>query len=191
LQTQQLLEGDSIMKRMPQLVVASLFVSLAPLEAATKTLQPPEWIPDSLRVPPGHELFLQALALGVQIYDCQAAKGGFEWILRAPEALLFNGSAQLFGTHFAGPSWQSLDGSRVVGARVAGADAPNPKSIPWLLVQAKSHDGSGMFSKVKYIQRLQTGGGTAPPADACNKAHSGEEARANYTAAYYFYAETK
>src|SRR5712692_10663612 len=52
------------MKRMSQLVVASLFVSLAPLEAATKTLQPPEWIPDSLRVPPGHELFLQALALG-------------------------------------------------------------------------------------------------------------------------------
>ena len=178
------------MKQMLQLVIVSLSLSLAPVETSAKTSQP-EWIPDSLRVPPGHELFFQALAVGVQIYDCQATKSGFEWVFRSPEAVLFNGSAQLLGTHFAGPTWQSLDGSRVVGARVASADASNPKSIPWLLLRASSHEGTGMLSTVTYIQRLLTGGGTAPPAEACDEAHSGEEARASYIAAYYFYVEAK
>lgn len=179
------------MKRMLQLVVASLFVSLAPATASTNTLQPPEWIPQTLRVPAGHELFLQALAVGVQIYACQATKGGFEWVFRSPEALLFNGSAQLLGTHFAGPTWQSLDGSRVIGAKVAAVDAPNPSSIPWLLLRATSHEGTGTFSNVTYIQRLQTGTGTAPPAERCNKAHAGEEARESYIAQYYFYVAGK
>lgn len=178
------------MKQMLQLVLASLFLSLVPVETSGKAPQP-EWIPESLRVPPGHKLFLQTLAIGVQIYDCQASKGGFEWGFRSPEAFLFNASTQLLGTHFAGPTWQSLDGTRVTGARVASADASNPRSIPWLLLRASSHEGKGMFSNVTYIQRLLTGGGTAPPAEACDKAHSGEEARASYIAAYYFYVEAK
>jgi hypothetical protein len=178
------------MKQMLKLAIVSLSLSLASVETSAQTSQP-EWIPESLRAPPGNELFLQALAVGVQIYDCQATKSGFEWVFHSPKAILFNGSALLLGTHFAGPTWQSLDGSRVTGARVASADASNPSSIPWLLLRASSHDGTGMFSNVTYIQRLLTGGGTAPPAEACDEAHLGEEARSSYIAAYYFYVEAK
>jgi hypothetical protein len=34
----------------------------------------------------------------------------------------------------------------VVGEVIAKADAPNPGAIQWLLLRAKSHEGSGMLS---------------------------------------------
>ena len=66
-----------------RVLVAALF--LVPLTASPSALEQPEWIPEKLRVPPGHELLLRASAVGAQIYDCRATKnGGFEWIFRAP-----------------------------------------------------------------------------------------------------------
>src|SRR5437773_1176672 len=57
-------------------------------------------------------------------------------------------------------------------------------AIPWLLLQAVSNEGDGRFSDVTYIQRVNTVGGTAP-ATAGDAMHL--EARAPYTAEYYFY----
>jgi hypothetical protein len=74
-----------------------------------------------------------------------------------------------------------------VGALVASANAPNPQSIPWLLLRAASHEGPGTFGGVTYIQRVLTGGGVAPPAQSCNAEEVGEEARVEYVAVYYFY----
>lgn len=175
------------MKRALCSLISVLF--LLPFTAAASVLEQPDWIPERLRVPPGHEVLLRALAAGVQIYDCQASSGDFQWVFRTPEAGLFHGNIELIGTHYAGPTWQARDGSRVVGMRVDSIDAPNPSSIPWLLLRAASHEGSGTFSGVTYIQRVLTGGGVAPPPCTCDASHVGDEARVEYIAVYYFYVE--
>ena len=177
----------------PMLAVV-IFVAASCLSLCTASLnaaEPPRGLPESLRVPPGHAVLLRASAVGAQIYTCQATLAGYEWVFQAPEAGLFSGQVQLIGTHYAGPTWQAPDGSRVVGARVEAADAPNPASIPWLLLRATAHEGSGPFSEVTYIQRVLTGGGVAPPAQSCDAAHVGEEARVDYIAVYYFYVEAQ
>jgi hypothetical protein len=66
------------------------------------------------------------------------------------------------------------------------ADAPDPSAIPWLLLEAQEHTGSGAFSTVTYIQRLDTVGGVAP-VEGCDEAHEGDEARVPYEATYAFY----
>jgi hypothetical protein len=78
-----------------------------------------------------------------------------------------------------------LDGSKVMGMARANADSPDPEAIPWLLLQAQSNDGTGLFSTVSYVQRLDTSGGRAP-ADGCAAASAGQEARVPYTAIYTF-----
>jgi hypothetical protein len=173
------------MKRLSGVVIAVWLLS--PKAGFAEALQQPEWIPDNLRVPPGNGVLLRGLAVGVQIYDCRATQGGDQWVFRAPEAGLFHGDLQLIATHYAGPTWQALDGSRVVGAPVASSTAPNPQSIPWLLLRAASHEGTGTLSGVTYIQRILTGGGVAPAAERCNATQVGDEARVEYIAVYYFY----
>jgi hypothetical protein len=146
-------------------------------------------IPDALQPPAGQVLALAARASGVQIYECKAAKDDpsqFSWTLKAPEADLKDLSGKPVGKHYAGPTWESSDGSKVMGEVVAKHDAPNAAAIPWLLLRAKSTSGSGIFSAVTSIQRLQTSGGTAP-ANGCDSSHSGKESRVPYSAVYRFY----
>src|SRR5271170_7331293 len=94
--------------------------------------------------PPAHApLLVEAQADGVQIYACEAKDKGPEWVFNAPEANLFDAAGRQIGTHFAGPGWKLTDGSVVTGAAVAKADAPLPGAVPWLLLAAKTHEGSG------------------------------------------------
>jgi Protein of unknown function (DUF3455) len=95
---------------------------------------------------------------GVQIYQC--GPDG-KWLFQAPRASLYDDDGHLVAEHFSGPTWQAADGSTVVG-RVISKAAPDPTAIPWLLLEAASSTGDGFFSKVKYIQRLNTVGGKAP-----------------------------
>jgi hypothetical protein len=178
-------EADKQMKRALGLVIAVWLLS--PRTGFADALQQPEWIPANLKVPPGNAVILRGLAVGVQIYDCRATQSGPQWVFRAPEAGLFRGNAQLIVTHYAGPTWQALDGSRVAGALVASSPAPNPGSIPWLLLRAASHEGTGTLSGVTYIQRVLTGGGTSPAAESCSANQVGSEARVEYIAVYHFY----
>src|SRR5262245_35902440 len=94
--------------------------------------------------PPRAPVLLDLAADGVQIYTCEAKGQGYEWAFKAPEANLFDKQGLQFGTHFAGPSWKAADGSLVAGEVVAKADAPDSKAIPWLLLRAKSKEGSGV-----------------------------------------------
>ena len=87
------------------------------------------------------------------------------------------------GKHYAGPTWESNDGSKVVGEVKANDDGPDATAIPWLLLSAKATSGQGVFSPVKSIQRLYTSGGKAPAA-GCDAAHTGQEARVAYKARY-------
>ncbi|MBU3537197.1 DUF3455 domain-containing protein, partial [Alkalihalobacillus clausii] len=82
----------------------------------------------------------------------------FAWVFKAPEANLFDKQNRQVGTHFAGPSWKMSD-SVVVGEAVSRADAPASGAIPWLLLKAKSHEGSGTLSTAAFIRRIDTKGG--------------------------------
>ena len=90
------------------------------------------------------------------------------------------------GKHYAGPTWESNDGSKVVGEVKAKDAGPNASAIPWLLLSAKSTTGDGVFSHTQSIQRLHTVGGKAP-ADGCNQTLLGKETRVPYKATYFFY----
>jgi hypothetical protein len=137
--------------------------------------------PDNLKPSANERATLQAHADGDQIYVCD----GTSWMLSRPDAKLFTGSGKQIGSHFAGPTWEYSDGSRVMAKPVATA-TPNPDSIPWLLLKATDHQGEGIMKRVTSIQRLSTQGGK-PPATGCDAQHKGQEARSHYTALYLFY----
>jgi uncharacterized protein DUF3455 len=147
-------------------------------------------LPAHLQPPDGQIMTLAVQATGVQIYECRAAKDDpqrFEWQLKAPEAQLLDANGVSIGKHYAGPTWEANDGSRVVGEVKARDNGPDPGAIPWLLLTAKSNSGSGVFGRTLSILRLQTVGGLAPAA-ACAQAQIGQETRVGYKASYYFYA---
>jgi hypothetical protein len=145
---------------------------------------------EPLPPPAGATLLLEAIADGVQIYACETQGQGVAWVFKAPEANLFDQHGRQIGTHFAGPSWRSSDGSAVVGEVIDKVDAPGGKAIPWLLLRAKSHEGTGSFSTVAFVRRAETKGGTAP-VGGCDAAHRGIEARMRYSALYQFFTAAK
>jgi hypothetical protein len=133
-------------------------------------------------------------AEGVQIYRCTlGASGAYSWVFDSPDALLLanddwddDGERRIVGHHYVGPTWEFKDRSTVVGAKVAAA-TPDATAIPWLLLNAVSHGGSGVFTDVTSIQRLQTTGGIAPPASSCDATTVNTAARVPYTATYFMY----
>ena len=148
-------------------------------------------VPDNLRVPATQTLALAAHAVGVQIYDCKPSKDDparFEWAFRAPEADLFDAGGNRIGKHYAGPTWESNDGSKVVGEVKAKDDGPDASAIPWLLLTAKSTSGEGFLAHTLSVQRVHTVGGKAPPG-GCGPAQAARarEARVPYSAMYYFF----
>jgi hypothetical protein len=144
-------------------------------------------IPQELRPPEGEQLLLQVHAKGDQVYSCKAEGEKFTWTLKAPDAQLFDKDGKAFGKHFAGPSWEANDGSRVVGKAAANVASPDADSIPWLLVKVVSRSGDGVLAQVTSIQRLNTKGGRAP-ASGCDAGHVGQEVRVAYSADYLFFA---
>ena len=146
-------------------------------------------VPENLRTPETEVLSLETKATGVQIYECNASKDEptrFEWIFKAPEADLFDMAGNKIGKHYAGPTWESNDGSKVVGEVKSKDNGPDPNAIPWLLLSAKSTSGTGVFSQVKSIQRVHTVGGRAPT-ETCSQAQAGKVTRVGYKASYNFY----
>jgi hypothetical protein len=144
--------------------------------------------PGPLRVPADQTLIKQLRGSGVQIYDCQPSKSDpaqFEWIFKGPEARLLTKGGRNAGKHYAGPTWEANDGSRVVGEAIANSPSPKPNSIPLLLLRAKATAGNGLFAHVQFIQRLNTVGGSVPVA-GCRREQAGQQLRAAYTADYLF-----
>ena len=145
--------------------------------------------PENLKVPATQTLSVVAQASGVQIYECNASKADptrFEWVFKAPEADLFDSAGRKIGKHYAGPSWESNDGSKVQGEVKARDDGPDANAIPWLLLNAKSPSGKGVFGQTQSIQRVGTVGGKAP-AQGCSREQAGTVVRVPYKATYYFY----
>jgi hypothetical protein len=144
-------------------------------------------VPQQIQAPANEQLLLQVHAKGDQIYTCKGDAGSLSWTLKAPDAQLFDKDGKPFGKHFAGPSWEASDGSRVMGKAAANAPSPDADSIPWLLVNIVNHEGTGVLSRATTIQRINTKGGKAP-ASGCDAAHAGAELRVPYSADYLFYA---
>jgi hypothetical protein len=162
---------------------------LAALAAAGVTqsagAQTPADLPAALK-PAGISVYLEVPATGVQIYACgKNDAGAWAWIFKAPEAVLFDATKKQIGKHYAGPTWEALTGGKVVGAVKASAPAPAAGAIPWLLLDVKSSEGSGVFTQAKGILRVSTSGGGAP-AQGCDEANAGKESRVPYTATYLF-----
>ena len=146
-------------------------------------------IPASLRAPDTQRLLQVVRAEGAQIYQCrntQAPAIGFNWVFTAPEATLFTASGRRFGKHYAGPTWEATDGSKVTGTLLARDPGPDPSAIPWLLLRASTGSDRGTLAHVATIQRLATAGGQAP-AGGCNAATVNQSVRVPYQAQYWFY----
>jgi hypothetical protein len=166
----------------------SRIATLLLLASCASAPQPqPAAVPENLRVPDGQSLRLRMAARGAQVYTCKAKAAepaAYEWVLKAPDAELFDQRGVKVGRHYAGPTWESADGSRVVGEAVERS--PVQGAIPLLLLRAKANEGAGALANVTYIQRLDTTGGVAPSA-GCDAEHAGTEARVEYSANYDFY----
>ena len=76
-------------------------------------------VPEKLRPPANEQLLFRLHAKGDQVYICKGEAGQLAWTLKAPDAQLFDQDGKAFGKHFAGPSWEASDGSRVTGKAVA------------------------------------------------------------------------
>lgn len=167
-------------------VAATLLVSALGLVACSTTPSLVA-IPDAIKGEPGQQVVMVVPAKGVQIYECRAKTGqagAFEWAFVGPEAALYNTSGTQIGKHYGGPSWEANDGSKLVGALKARADAPQAADTPWLLITTTASGPKGSFSDVTTIQRVNTVGGIAPTT-ACSANNLGSGARVPYTADYY------
>ena len=122
-------------------------------------------------------------AKGVQIYVCRVKGALNEWDFKAPEAELSDAQGRPFARHYAGPTWEAADGSKIVGKVLASEPAPKAGAIPWLLLSTEP-PASGILAGVRFVQRVNTSGGVGPTG-ACPTA--GTEQRVDYTADYIFY----
>jgi hypothetical protein len=168
--------------------VAGGLIALAPAVAAASPALTAPTVPAELAVPAGNHVTSRYDAVGFQVYECGAAGA---WTLHAPKARLSTRGD--IAVHFggidaglpAGPYWQSLrDQSRVHGGGAVSA-ASRDGAIPLLRLTGLDSTGTGAFSGVTYIHRLNTVGGVAPttPCDPADKSFK----NVYYSATYYFY----
>ena len=139
-------------------------------------------VPAALSAGPDAELVLAVHAEGAQIYGCAPDRN--EWVLKGPDAKLFDEKGTQIGKHYAGPSWELDDGSLITGEAAAKDPGPDPSAVAWLLLKVKTNSGKGLLAKVSFVQRIETVGGLAPKG-ACK---AGDEVKAPYTATYRFLA---
>jgi hypothetical protein len=157
-------------------------------------LTPPS-VPSAIAVPSGATVKLHDQGVGSQIYTCTASGGAdagadagavtYSWVLKQPDAVLYDASCVQVGTHQAGPSWTS-GGGTITGMKLAQANAPTAGNIPWLLLKVSTSTTTGPFTDVTYVQRLNTSGGVAP-STGCGASTVSSETSVPYTADYYFF----
>jgi hypothetical protein len=168
------------------LLCMGLWLSLSSVSVAqelgnNQTPDLPSPICDSIEVSQSHKLMARVYAVGVQTYRWN----GTSWVFVEPVATLYADANyhEKLGIHYAGPTWESNNGDKVVATRLYSC-TPNPTAIPWLLLQTTSTEGTGPLSAVTFIQRVNTRGGLAPTAPG---ASTGVVAEVPYTTEYYFY----
>ena len=95
-------------------------------------------LPEAVRAPAGTMQTMFTIGTGELTYECREKKdmaGMFEWGVVGPVATLKTKAGEVVGKYYAGPTWESVDGSKVTGKQVAVA--PNGAgNIPMQLVKA-------------------------------------------------------
>lgn len=125
--------------------------------------------------------------VGAQVYECKAGSDGkLAWAFREPIATLIL-KGKTAGRHYAGPTWENVDGSKVVAKASGNAPGATADDIPWLKLDVVSHKGSGLFAKATTVQRLDTHGGVL--SGACDKA--GDFKSVPYSATYVILGKGK
>jgi hypothetical protein len=145
-------------------------------------------LPEAVRIPAGNEMAMHTTGRGELTYECRDKKdmaGPPEWAVVGPTATLYGPGDKAVGKYYAGPTWESVDGSKVTAKQVAVAPNGNG-NIPLQLVKADPATGAGAMQGVSFIQRLNTVGGVAPVA-ACDMATKGQRREVAYSADYVFY----
>jgi hypothetical protein len=163
---------------MPFVRNAALALLLAGSLVAAQAETP---LPDTIAAP-GEAIVLTVHAEGAQIYECKAgADGKLAFAFREPIAtLLVDGKT--IGRHYAGPNWETSDGSAVVGKVAGNAPGAAANDIPWLKLTVISQRGSGTLTGVTTVQRINTSGGKLE--GSCDKA--GSYRSVPYSADYVF-----
>ena len=138
----------------------SLF-PLAIIAVATPASAASAQVPPALAAP-GESAVITLHAEGAQVSECRAGNDGkLAWAFREPIAtLLLDGKT--VGRHYAGPNWEHVDGSAVVGKAVANVAGKTPSDIPWLKLEVTAHRGSGLLSGVTTVAPVSTRFGTLP-----------------------------
>src|ERR1700722_16834920 len=124
----------------------------------------------------------QLQAAGAQVYVCaKNTAGALVWTFREPVASLLE-DGKTVGRHFVGPTWEFVDGSRVVGEVVSKAQGATAKDIAWLKLSVKEPPKSGLVAGATSVLRIHTQGGVFEGAcDTEGGLHSEP-----YTATYIF-----
>ncbi len=94
------------------LILVSAAALFALAGCATSRVTIPADLPAPLKTPAGQAPYIEALATGVQIYECAPKPGdssAFAWTFRAPETALTDRSGRPLGKHYSGPTWESLE----------------------------------------------------------------------------------
>ena len=147
------------------------------------------WFPKPSKPPATQKLELEALGVGVQIYECKPAKDEpkrFEWVFKAPEAELFDNTGKRIGRHYAGPTWESNDGSKVVGEVKGRDNGPRSGLHPMsCLTEREINLGNGVLVGPKASAFVYSG--RQGPLEGCNQIQAGKEIRVAYKARYYFF----
>jgi hypothetical protein len=138
-------------------------------------------VPDAIAAK-GETPVLTVHAEGAQVYECKADAGGkLTWQFRKPIATLM-ADGKTVGRHYAGPTWEHVDGSRVQGKPAGRAPGATAADIPWLKLDAVEPHGPGVLAGVATIQRINTKGGQFEgPCNAAGATHA-----APYAADYVF-----
>jgi len=165
-------------------VVAAIVLTLANSAQAANPL------PAELQ-PVGYKLVLTTKAKGVQIYKSVAdTDGHFKWMFEAPLAQLTDAHGKFALYHYAGPSWEAPDGSKIARDTTTPAKSvPAPHAatdVPWLLAKVAAEPAPGVLALVEFVQRLDTHGGQAPMTPPTR---ADTRVGVPYTATYRFWAK--
>jgi hypothetical protein len=151
----------------------------------------PPVIPEAIAVPEGYVVVATFEAKGKQIYKASLKGDQLGWGRSVPKATLYDSKGKKAGTHYAGPTWEAEDGSKLVlddKTKVKGAPSRDPKvDVPLLRLEVKAKGKVGVLNSVGYVLRLNTRGGLPPRGLTPEDIKS--EIEVPYTATYVFYAK--
>ncbi|WP_118182429.1 DUF3455 domain-containing protein [Paraburkholderia phosphatilytica] len=140
--------------------------------------------PASIATPSDAQVVATMAATGVQVYSCEYDDAHqLTWVFKSPLATLYDTNGQAAIHHAAGPSWQADDGSKITGHVLAQSPSQTADSIPQLLLETKSAGSAGVLAQVRFVQRVDTAGGTAPTQPCTTEHQRGESP---YFAHYVF-----